>query len=313
LVYEDAEWAKFRAASRWQRVVTKMKLIDYHQSSSALLANLGITASPAARLRDQRSGDVKWIQEQAAEVEEKIDAVEHLLEQEAFDGDITKKKAMDYEDRLGVSKEGITMMQSFYMCPKCGIYMPSKFWRSHKPQPEGLFVPKQRWYCAIQWDAFEVHYPEQYKALLDGKTREALDELLPFCRCRYKPFAHGEASVVEWKASGDRWWSMLADIIPEVLLDEIQKVQSTWFETVESLFADELLAIIPVAMPKCNPLPNCPIPGIGRFDVAKWKADGMPIMTTKSWWQFALAVATRNHALLKDIFDKATAEVNSRL
>jgi hypothetical protein len=52
LVYEDAEWAKFRAASRWQRVVTKMKLIDYHQSSSALLANLGITASPAARLRD---------------------------------------------------------------------------------------------------------------------------------------------------------------------------------------------------------------------------------------------------------------------
>ena len=58
-------------------------------------------------------------------------------------------------------------------------------------------------------------------------------------------------------------------------------------------------------IPKCNPIPGCPIPGLGKFPIEEYKQAGKPIFTDRNWWLLARAVAQKDMLSLHTIFEKS--------
>ena len=59
----------------------------------------------------------------------------------------------------------------------------------------------QKWYCGINWVEFEQSYPQEWRALmLQHGNLPALELRMrdTFCGCRYRPYACGSASILEW-------------------------------------------------------------------------------------------------------------------
>ena len=54
----------------------------------------------------------------------------YQLALQAFGGNRVTQKAMEHEDRIGVTKRGEAVMMLFYLCPGCGVYMSSKLWKA---------------------------------------------------------------------------------------------------------------------------------------------------------------------------------------
>ena len=134
-----------------------------------------------------------------------------LLRCQAFMADYGKQKVMEYEDRIGVTKEGDTVMTLFYMCPRCGIYMNSKLW---KVKGQNL-TSGQKWYCGINWVEFEQSYPQEWRTLmLQHDNLPALERRMrdTFCGCRYRPYACGSASILEWMDLATGHWTCLTNL-----------------------------------------------------------------------------------------------------
>ena len=126
----------------------------------------------------------------------------------------------------------------------------------------------------------------------------------PGCTRRYYPYRNGEAAVVEI-AFGNQWNSFLADIMPQVLADEIQVHEASFYKSLDTMTAEDLYECIPVVVPKCNPIPGCQIPGLGKFPILEYKAAGKPVFNDTNWWLLARAVAKKDMASLRSIFDKS--------
>ncbi|MCP4243258.1 MAG: hypothetical protein GY772_22100, partial [bacterium] len=115
-------------------------------------------------------------------------------------------RALDYDDRAGVTKHGEERINLFYVCKRkldaCttwGLYMAGKFWRK----------AGRKWKCGIDGDEWEKH---------TGTSRTLVEDL--GCGATYRPWACGEGMVMEFY-SGMKWWAILADLMPEILDDEI--------------------------------------------------------------------------------------------
>ncbi len=122
-------------------------------------------------------------------------------------------RALDYDDRGGLTTNGQEGMNVFYVCKRkvdacttCGLYMAGKFWKKSG----------RKWKCGIDGDEWEKH---------TGASRALVENL--GCGAAYRPWACGEGMVLEFKMKG-QWWAVLADLMPEILDDEIKKVQASW-------------------------------------------------------------------------------------
>ncbi len=74
------------------------------------------------------------------------------------------------------------------------------------------------------------------------------------CGARFRPWARGESLVCEFRDSGGQWLCFLCDLIPEIIDDEIKKVQADWLGASQRLTPEELFELIPVTYPKLNQL-----------------------------------------------------------
>jgi hypothetical protein len=188
------------------------------------------------------------------------------------------------------------------MCPKCGIYMPSKFW-DRKGAP--ATATKLRYYCGVEWAEMRRELPSVVRELevQYGSLKDAYWAI--FCGCKYRPWANGESMVLELRASDGTWYTVISEFMPTLLSDELQKYQKQFVAGCEKLTPEELYAVLPVVLPRANPLP-VPVPGIGKVDLVKYRAEGRPVMSDRNWWLFAQAVALKDMAGLKEIFDSAS-------
>ena len=86
---------------------------------------------------------------------------------------------------------------------------------------------------------------------------------------------------------------MMAAVMPDILCDQIQKVQETWNIYAGKVTVDKLLECVPVVYPRCNAIPGCNIQGLGKFDLEKWKNEEMPVMDSVGWFQLASPLPPR--------------------
>ena len=121
---------------------------------------------------------------------------------------------------------------------------------------------------------------------------------------RYYPFKRGHGAVVEI-LSPQGWLSFLADIMPSVLADEIQIYQASFYKALGTMTAEDLYSVIPVVVPKCNPIPGCEIPGLGKFPIQEYKQQGGLTFNDKNWWLLARAVAQKDMKCLYKLFEKS--------
>ena len=198
---------------------------------------------------------------------------------------------------LGADEEAATTLARFYMCPSCGLYMPSSLWK------RGRAKGKEVWYCEISQVDFAALFPDRY-AVLHSRYKQWYDVPVG-CNKRYRPFANGPGMVLEFKTGGG-WMSMLAELPPPALSVELEKCKRDFFGALNSVTADDLRSAIPVILPKCNPLPDMieGITGVGKLDLPSY--EGLPVMDEVNWWRFAKAVASKNLDLLQRLFDKAS-------
>ena len=68
---------------------------------------------------------------------------------------------------------------------------------------------------------------------------------------------------------------------------------------------------IPIVLPKCNPLPGAPIPGLGQVAVKKVREGVYPVLNDASWW-LARAVAANDMGCLAELGFLADAECRKR-
>ena len=93
--------------------------------------------------------------------------------------------------------------------------------------------------------------------------------------------------------------------MPQVLADEIQIYQASFYKALEKMTAEDLYSVIPVVVPKCNPIPGCEIPGLGKFPIQEYKANGGVVFNDRNWWLLARAVAQKDVLSLHTIFEKS--------
>ena len=85
------------------------------------------------------------------------------------------------------------------------------------------------------------------------------------------------------------------------------KVKATFFKAIAAATAAELMGIIPITVPKLNPLEktNVNIPGVGQIDIDNYDKAGKPILDQEGWWRLAYAVAQKDMSALPDVVDLA--------
>eukprot|EP00435_Cladocopium_sp_Y103_P010463 s2420_g2.t1 len=314
IVATDLFGALASAAVKYEKILEHRKSLE--ASLMAIDANLMAEAKELAKLHDWsliysvdhivqlRMADDRYI-DQVKLVDEKIRQHDLLYENEAqgtaFGGDRGTQKVMEYEDRIGVTKQGEPVMMLFFMCPACGIYMSSKLW---KVFGENL-TSGQRWYCGISWPAFQRQHPQLFADLLSRYgSQQRLDEVVGhhFCGRKYRPWARGPAAILEWRGADEAWFCLRADVPPEPLMAEIQKVQQAFTTAWQEMSCQELYDSIPQMQPKTNILPLHQVPGIGKYDLQAHAKAGSPVMDQEKWCQLCIAVAQRNPVLFHDLF-----------
>jgi hypothetical protein len=204
-------------------------------------------------------------------------------------------------------------VNTFYMCAantgwrkngpaKCGLYMPAKFWRRNHPE---YTASGQKWYCGVQWDDVEKAFPGT-KARMANEYG-ALPEV--GCGAKYVPYARGQAMVLEVKINGG-WHAFLADLMPEVLCDEIDKVKASFHKNVMKMTPQQLQSSIPVVCPKVHPVEGQCHQWLGRFPVEDYKESGGVVLDSRGWWLFAQCVASQDPVAMASLFQVASRKLD---
>ncbi|CAE7210813.1 unnamed protein product [Symbiodinium sp. CCMP2592] len=241
----------------------------------------------------------------AVAIHEKIQEMEKALEklrpgdeeEEAYDYQVFKDhpeqdrmvKAMDYDDRMEVNEDGEWSMALFYMCrakcgdgKTCGLYRAGKLW-----DKQG-----SRWYCRQHKPNWEKYYPD-----------------IPFpaelgCGARFVPWKRGESMVLEFPGPENSTLAMMADLMPEILDDEVKKNKTAWYEGLNNMSPQQLYDLVPVIVPKVYAIEGCP--QIGRFPVDEHINKKEPKLTTAGWWRLARYISEKDGNLntILDLCDK---------
>ena len=123
------------------------------------------------------------------------------------------------------------------------------------------------------------------------------------CGAKFRPWARGESLVVEFldKHTG-QWQAFMADQMPELLDAEIKKHQAAFLRVCTTMTPSEIFAAVPMTFPSVHMVDPQLLPGISRFPVEKWPANGERVLNTKGWCQLVMATAKKDFASLGMLF-----------
>ncbi len=184
---------------------------------------------------------------------EAVVASEEAYDYECFAGRPDQAEmldALDYDDRMarlqpassrqflaseGEGADSSTKIVLFYVCRahngECGMYYAGKLWKK---------VKTHKWQCGLDMTEFQ-------KIPGVGDLTGFRD---PGCGATYRPWARGEGMVLEFEMSDGNWGAILCDLLPEILDDEIKKVQSAWYAAYQKVDWSALYEEIPIVCPK---------------------------------------------------------------
>ena len=174
----------------------------------------------------------------------------------------------------------------------CGCYMPDIYWK----QKRGRW----RWKCSVDWARVAEH--PNFTEVLD----EMVDTYGPFmqswpdpgCQAGFIPFARGGSKILEIKQSDGDVLVLVAERPPEILDDQMKGVHFN--KALNALTPEEIYNRIPCTLPKKN---QTAIPGVSRFPVEDWKAQGSPTLTQAGWVALCWVVAQKDPQNLENLID----------
>ena len=163
----------------------------------------------------------------------------------------------------------------------CGIYMPEAFWWQ-----EG-YPDRARWAfkCEIMPQKIKDCHPEMYENMKEGMKGIPDHEWNAYtgcCGAKFIPWAWGASKVVELTICGETH-AILAERLPDQLDDEIKRMQYAFHKACGRVTAEQIMAAVPLVLPKVNLCKGCPIPGIARFDFVQWKKEREPTILHAGW------------------------------
>ena len=166
--------------------------------------------------------------------------------------------------------------------------MPSYYWWY---QHEGA----HRFKCLISPEKIKKYKPEQYeyiKKVLGDLPDNEWHCHTPCCGSWYIPWALGGSQIVEIKV-GDEYFAILAEFMPMKLDDEIRKVFYEWHVACGRTTGMQILQALWNCVPQENLIMEqcCKVPGIGRFNLPKWKELGEPTLTRSCWIALCKCIA----------------------
>ena len=91
---------------------------------------------------------------------------------------------------------------------------------------------------------------------------------------------------------------LVAERPPEILDDDVKKIH--FQECLASMTADETYERIPCTLPKRN---HTGVPGVSRFPIEEWKAQGSPTLTQAGWVALCWVVAQKDPKNLEHLID----------
>jgi hypothetical protein len=173
------------------------------------------------------------------------------------------------------------VMNKFYACAACGLYMPSKFWGRQKDL-EDEWASGQRWYCKVNWKEVMRAFPnvcarlrEKYPTFhgsdfdLNTITAAHADAMhaqvpQPGCWKRYKMYASGSLSqMVEFCGADNVWYGLPAEPMPEELEKLMEKHKANFLAAEKKVSAQSLYDCVPIILPKTHVV-DVEVPGFGR-------------------------------------------------
>ncbi len=102
------------------------------------------------------------------------------------------------------------------------------------------------------------------------------------CGAKFVPWARGASKVLEIRDEFGNWRAILADRLPEQLDDEIKKVLHAWHEAAGRVTPEDIMMFMPLSYPRCSAY-RTGVPGVSRFDIEKWQAEGSPTLSFAGW------------------------------
>ena len=100
---------------------------------------------------------------------------------------------------------------------------------------------KSQWYCGVDEKGRATHARQPFSSVSHVG-----------CGARYRPYARGKGVVCEFGADGCEY-SITADLLPEVLDEEIKKMQASRVAASLLLTPEELKQTIPLVTPQAEP------------------------------------------------------------
>ena len=174
----------------------------------------------------------------------------------------------------------------------CGCYMPDIYWKQR--------VGKWKWKCSVDWARVAEH--PNFTEVLD----EMVDTYGPFmqswpdpgCQAGFVPFARGGSKILEIKQSDGDVLVLVAERPPEILDDQMKGVHFN--KALKGLTPQEIYNRIPCTLPKRN---KTSVPGVFRFPVEEWKAQGSPTLTQAGWVALCWIVGHKDPQNLEHLLD----------
>ena len=210
-------------------------------------------------------------------------------------------RAQDCEDRV-LMNSGLLR---FYICPHCGTYCSSKVWHREL----------NCWYCRVDWDKWCITAdPVDVAKLQSALGKSVVCWPMVGCGRQYKPWAFGQAMLVEYRDYGGQWKCFMADLIPDLLEDAIKSHQAVFTGALAAATPEQVYNLIPRVDPKANPVALAGFdvfPGLGRFDLKRWGEDDQPKLTTVGWLKLALQAFQSNLVKLQPVLETTQSELGT--
>ena len=104
------------------------------------------------------------------------------------------------------------------------------------------------------------------------------------CGARFIPWARGASIILELKC-GDSWMAMAAVRPPPILLDEIFRVRYEFALRLDAMTPSQIQQVMPICFPMSYLIDgrDGKFPGIAKFPVDQWEAEGRPIFDEAAW------------------------------
>ena len=219
------------------------------------------------------------------------DQASHTEHEDGFPTPSSFAQMLDFHNDFG-DINMFDFCRRFKGSEPCGCYMPGFYWKQR--------TGKHKWKCSVDWGRINDH-PNFTQVIKEMEKKHG-----PFmhtwpdpgCGAGFIPFARGGSKILEIKQSDGDVLVLMAERPPEILIDQMQGVHFN--NALKGLTSQEIYNRIPCTLPK---RPPTSVPGVFRFPVEEWKAQGSPTLTQAGWVALCWVVAQKDPQNLEHLID----------